>query len=592
MRRVLLLNDIDELEVCLKAPSVVVKEMCAVLTTDPSVQVLLKEKYGIEAVCLCKYISPEEGRNNIEHTDQAVGKIVDFLDSRYSAHFSELLKVKGMRLFSAVYSYRLYLQYNGVFSLLLGLNRAIEEYNPEELICFERKMDFGVALKDVVGLLQGIKVFVNPAPNGKAEQLPGVYERLLRRIKWLAHPSLLMTAPSKIKESLSTFNPLRRKRGGVSGSILLFDNLYDLAFLKTEFPGNAIVYKYESQCEDTAPNLEYPLALKLESVEPDTFTPLQRIMAGAMIDDFNANSQGYLRALVWFKDFCSRHDFKAAIWGDSPVECPKALIVEYLLAKGIKVVGAQHGGMQVPRINDELYWSEFSRCNQYISYGFTKNDVHMAWPWLDPDKVTVLDFGSSRAMAPEPEGSQTTDILFPAMFNRPMLDGGVLREKPETITSYQKSIIEFLDANTKYTSIIKPFPYPNYKTLSVLPILEKKKRLRVVDEISFADAMFVYKPRAVVLELASTTLYEALPRDCDIFLMLDRLRPILPDALESLKKRVYCFDSMDELLSQLGLFLEGKLAKKRDLSFYNRYVFKSDSKEQILAHLEAICARA
>ena len=58
-----------------------------------------------------------------------------------------------------------------------------------------------------------------------------------------------------------------------------------------------------------------------------------------------------------------------------------------------------------------------------------------------------------------------------------------------------------------------------------------------------------YDIRAIVFEMASTPLYEVINLDIEIFLLNDPCCPFVPSAFELLKKRVHCFDGVEELLA-------------------------------------------
>ena len=58
--------------------------------------------------------------------------------------------------------------------------------------------------------------------------------------------------------------------------------------------------------------------------------------------------------------------------------------------------------------------------------------------------------------------------------------------------------------------------------------------------------------------------------------------------LDELKKRVHYSESIVEILPKLDLFLNGKLEKKRDDTFYNHYIHKEDTKKNILELVEKL----
>ena len=63
------------------------------------------------------------------------------------------------------------------------------------------------------------------------------------------------------------------------------------------------------------------------------------------------------------------------IWGLPPVAGLTALIFEFLRSKGIKVIGSQHGGSYGESNSPWHFDSDFNRCDYFISYGFTQQDL-------------------------------------------------------------------------------------------------------------------------------------------------------------------------------------------------------------------------
>ena len=58
--------------------------------------------------------------------------------------------------------------------------------------------------------------------------------------------------------------------------------------------------------------------------------------------------------------------------------------------------------------------------------------------------------------------------------------------------------------------------------------------------------------------------------------------------LKELKKRVHYSEDIDEIISKIGLLLEGKLERKRDDNFYRHYVHKKNTKENILRLIDKL----
>jgi hypothetical protein len=104
--------------------------------------------------------------------------------------------------------------------------------------------------------------------------------------------------------------------------------------------------------------------------------------------------------------------------------------------------------------------------------------------------------------------------------------------------------------------------------------LEALRRLRHVRvaRATWSDYLVRCRPRLVVFEIASTPLFEALPLDVDIFLMLDPIFPFAESALAMLKKRVHVFTAAEELAEAIGRYGIEPLPRLRDQTYYRAYV--------------------
>ena len=97
-----------------------------------------------------------------------------------------------------------------------------------------------------------------------------------------------------------------------------------------------------------------------------------------------------------------------------------------------------------------------------------------------------------------------------------------------------------------------------------------------------------YNPRGALIEIPSTSLFELLGLDIEIFLMNNYLCPFEKQALEKLKKRVHYSEDINEIIKNLDFFLKGKLVEKRDQTFYNHYVYKKNTKENIVQLVDSL----
>ena len=90
------------------------------------------------------------------------------------------------------------------------------------------------------------------------------------------------------------------------------------------------------------------------------------------------------------------------------------------------------------------------------------------------------------------------------------------------------------------------------------------------------------------MDYPSTPLFEVLGENIDIFLLADPILPFTPEALILLRKRVHCFENIDELKDCLTKYTEGKIPSLRNNEFYHKYVYRKNTRSLILETINLI----
>ena len=92
--------------------------------------------------------------------------------------------------------------------------------------------------------------------------------------------------------------------------------------------------------------------------------------------------------------------------------------------------------------------------------------------------------------------------------------------------------------------------------------------------------------RAIVSEYPSSPMFEVIGLDTEIFQLSAPNLPFSKEALELLTRRVHWFEEIDHMLEMLELWTNGSLKSKRDLAFYNKFLFKKNTDSLILGTIE------
>ena len=267
-----------------------------------------------------------------------------------------------------------------------------------------------------------------------------------------------------------------------------------------------------------------------------------------------------------------KNHIKNCIWSCDP-DSIAANIVQYLRQKNIKIYGIQHGG-SYNIINYRLfhYLSDFKFCDTFLSYGNSKNII---------DK-NIINFGSFKSSYYlknkknifNSEFKKTTNILFivGAIYEIFLNKNSYIKQ-----FNFQKNVCEFLD-NKKINSIIK---IPRQINCINFPILDKVNndynnfkisKKKIFQEINSS------KPKIIILDRLSSTLYECLFYDVNIILFIDKNELPYNDVLKILKKRVFVVHNFNEFISVFEKIITKKIVKKDD-TFLKKYFLLKQNKQ-------------
>jgi hypothetical protein len=195
----------------------------------------------------------------------------------------------------------------------------------------------------------------------------------------------------------------------------------------------------------------------------------------------------------------------------------------------------------------------------------------------------------SAAQRKESPEKQTIDILFPmAMSMSFFLEG--FRIRTNQLYQYQKQLTEFLDNLPDVAVRIKPVPNHDENSCATVQQFKRLKRAQVLSGMTLRECLKSFRINAVLLEYPSTTLFEVLGEDLEIFLLCDPVLPFSPEALDLLKKRVHYFETTADVIEAIRKWVTGDLPKKRDTAFMEKYVSKPDTRQNILKHIRALAA--
>ncbi|MHA1936586.1 MAG: hypothetical protein ACW97O_00070 [Candidatus Thorarchaeota archaeon] len=512
------------------------------------------------------------------------------LDENIAPYLNKTFDLK-MRYFWPLYSY--YGKHHIIAQVFFieGLKRSLDVYNPEEIIFYDHKFNcFMDGVLDVASIasvfLRGVETEILSSPQADGAKV-SFSNKISRWSSKLAHrPVYTIKSIVDLIDVNIRFRSFSERRR----TILLHGELYDFGFLQKKLRDYNVVY-YPNSRACSAIGLSTKNSDVNVDVDFDNFDfieekddPLVDTFLADIQEDFNKNIGGYISAICQLKLIEKRHPISFGIWGSPPVSGTKALIFEYLSSEGVTVLGGQHGCLYGEAHVPWHFDSDFNRCEYFVSYGFTGEDLSRLYPNRSP-KCAVLPLGAERPVYSSKQRREI-DILFPITNSMSILEGGMSRISPEKLAGRQVELLEYLNTLRECKVAVKPFAYSTFDQCGPLIVMKRLSRLELVSNITLKDFLHRFTPRAVLVEYPSQPLLECLHLDTEIFLMNDPINPYDEKALRLLRRRVHYAEDVKDIIETINMFLNGKLEKKRDDTFYKHYVYKEHRKERIMTQIK------
>ena len=306
--------------------------------------------------------------------------------------------------------------------------------------------------------------------------------------------------------------------------------------------------------------------------------------------DFMVNMEEYLKPLMILNRLHSENHIELTIWGNSPVNDSRALLVEYLLKDEVPVIGMQHGATYgIQDVGASHFDCDFDCCTDFLTYGFNASDLRQTYPERRVS-CKIIPVGTTKEYDMRTLGNRKrkkrVDIVYvPDIIRSVTLD--VNWEKPHIRSDCARKILKTLDEFKELKVVVKPMVGWSDKNCSVIELMKSLKHIKILKHITLMEFFRKYDVGAAVLDKPGTALLEMIGLDVEIFLKLSpSLFPFNKDALHLLKKRAHCFENVGDLLEDLRSWNGGRLHSLRNREFYQKHVYRENSKEIILKTIE------
>jgi hypothetical protein len=580
--RIVVLHTVDNVDHCIANH---LHNDAILLSTHTSADVRLKETYGLSCRCLSAFLSVQEAKDYMEVADREVEKILLYLDRHLSPNLNGRLGF-NINYFRPLYGYMGKYQFHGLLCFTEALRRALSDYRAVSLTIYPHPFDHyalgqlaGVALEEyVVRCFPDVQISVvgTGASPTRQRRRKGAWRRFVSRRAFDKGVALLSAAmrsrPLAFRENKPT--------------IAIFEPLYALESLPESLRDCNLLYYRAGSTHPLGFNPSNKGHIADRESGLDLFADiypgeeqLSKSFAAGTIQHLKEALPRYTETLLTLRKAHERYPIKLAIWGVPPDNGVGTLLAEFLRSVGVPIAIAQHGFSYGDcQMGNKHFDSDFNRCDYFLSYGFTDDDLRRVYPERKR-YPTVIPVGGSWPSKPASRKRRVAAV-FPLTLSAPFFYGAMAQCPPHELTERQLRILEYLDSLKNPEIFVKPLPYPSPDTCAVLPVLKRLANLKVVDAVTFPAFLQRYHPDAVILEQPATPLYEALLCDTEIFVLTDPYFSFEQQARLELERRVHFADSLGHMIRELDLFFSGKLAKKRDETFVNHYLMRDPGRER------------
>ena len=321
------------------------------------------------------------------------------------------------------------------------------------------------------------------------------------------------------------YDPLKK-------TILLHEPLYDLGFLRKNLVDSYNIHCFPRSADINQVKLKDDVRDESVTFETDKLLkePVNSFFAKDIQADINKHINQYISEIQKLKTE-EINKVSLGVWGNPPVSHASALLFEYLLSEGIPVVGAQHGCTYGDTIYPWHFCADFNRCDYFFSWGFSNKDMKRLYPDKQ-SKCSVVPVGRSKQLSVN--NNKRIDILFPLMNTVSVLAGGMKRLPPNKLARRQIKLLEYLNTLKSIKVIVKPFRWSDFESCAALVVLKRLKRLKIDHNMDLNSYLQKKMPKAILIEFPSTSLYECIHLDIEIFLMNDPINPYEEYALKEI----------------------------------------------------------
>ncbi len=281
------------------------------------------------------------------------------------------------------------------------------------------------------------------------------------------------------------------------------------------------------------------------------------------------------------KNFILKKKIKKIFWGLTPTPLMRN-VYQSLIKEKFKVYGTQHGGkcflLKDSTVHSDI---EYDYCNYYLSYGVSKE---FDYKFIKSKQFNILNVGSLNSITDvkkDSEESNLNNILYlptpVSHFHCPLIESSQSK-----FLELQVNICKELNLNLENKSFVKLIrgvsekitSYDN-ELLEINPIASQIKKFRNIrlKKGQFKNLIKKLKPKIIVLDCLSTTIYEGIESNSEIILFLDKTNLPHQDVMKKLSSRVFIVKNVKEMKKIFKEIKKKKISKLNNKEFNQEFFY-------------------
>ena len=540
-----------------------------IITFDFIASEYLKKNFKKKSKNIFDFYNKSERFKIFLKSNRVLSTLLGNLDKDHSNKISKILGIKKISIYQILLKNILFYEFFSIFYLRIVLKKIFKKKYKKVFIIKNKNINISKVFRiedQIKSIAQQNKIdnliILTNSETKKLTSFWFLFLRIITNYKFI-FVKLYNIFHSKYLK-IKNYN---NKKNCLS---FFEDNLLEKIILQKGYK----VFILSKILQNINKNVLKKIFLLFNKIKKKNTTPDQEKIKKYLSNNLNY----YFNPLLNFLSFQKKKKLDFAIWSRPVVNIfGYNLVLEYLLKKNLKVIGRQHGANYIDCISPSQHFDmDFNRCTEWLSFGANEPTFKKTYGSIRK-LCRVLPAGNNIEVKKN-KMQKKIDILFPIQSINDFINS---RPNEKELFINHKLILSELNKKKKNSVCIKPglgmknsiseeYLFKNYNNIEINTYYSLKKYLRI------------YKPNLIVLDWYSTPLYEILNLDVDIFLINETVEKISNHAKGKLKKRVFIFENIKNLIKAIKNYDSTKLKKLRDRSFYKTYVNEGNLKSTLI----------